>query len=415
MFKLNVSRKLVPLLTSLYRTITIKGGRGGGKTQGVAEVLVARMLNEKRRNGFYILARETLKNLDTSSREEILAAVKRMGVAKYFKEYPSKGEIKCLLNGNKFVFCGLRNEKDATHIKSFFGVYLIWIDEATNIKKEVMELVTPSIRGADDAQIIITFNPSRKSDYVYQRYVLNADPIDELVITLNYEDNPWFPPVLERERQICKRRTPTSYQRIWRGIAGNADDIILNPEWLEYYTVLPRLQYRIMTVDTAQKDKEHNDYTVAQIWGLGYDNRAYLVDMLRAKMKANELRKRVPAFWFKHAEKDTIMHGVLRMAYIEDAVSGTALIQDLQASHLLPVTGIIRTKDKYMRALDVQGFFESGFVVVDANAPWLHDFLIEMEAFNATKDYDHDDQIDAAVDGVFKLLAEEKPFWEYIK
>src|SRR5690554_1931529 len=100
MFNIQVPRKLLPLLTSDKRTIIIKGGRGGGKTQNIAQILIARMLAEKRRNGFYILARENLKNLATSSREEILAAAEAMGVKKYFKEYPSKGEIRCLLNGN---------------------------------------------------------------------------------------------------------------------------------------------------------------------------------------------------------------------------------------------------------------------------------------------------------------------------
>lgn len=422
MIKRKVPRKLVPLYTAAKRTITLVGGRGGGKTQGIAECLTSRILCDSRRDGFYILARENLKNLVTSSREEILAAVDSMGVNKYFKEYPSRGEIKCLVNGNKFVFCGLRNEKDATHIKSFKNIYVFWADEATNIKKEVMELVTPSVRGADDSQIIISFNPARRSDYMYQRYVLNYDPELEMLIKVNYEDNPFFPSVLEKERQLCKRVSPTSYLRIWRGIPGNADDIILDPTWFKYYSVLPRLQFRIMTVDTAQKDKEHNDYTVAQIWGLGEDNRAYLVDQLRIKVKAIELRRRIPAFWAKHhqmddpiyARKDTAVYGVLRIAYIEDAVSGTALIQEFQTVFRIPVEGIIRAKDKYMRALDAQPYFESGYVVLNANASYLSDFLLECEGFNATGDYNHDDQVDPAVDGVTKLLVEPKPFWELI-
>jgi predicted phage terminase large subunit-like protein len=269
--------------------------------------------------------------------------------------------------------------------------------------------------------MIITFNPSKRSDFIYQRFVINPDPVMDEVLKVNYTDNPYFPDILELERSRSEIRAPTAYKRIWLGEAGNADDVIIDPMWFKYYIVLPQLAYRIMVVDTAQKDKEHNDFTVAAVFGVGVDSKLYLVDLLRLKIKAVELRQRVPAFWNKHQQlnhplysQNASFYGALRIAYIEDAVSGTALIQEFLYNFKIPVEGIIRSRDKYTRALDAQPFIESGFVALDANAPYLSDFLLECEAFNATGDYDHDDQVDVLVDGVTKTLVESKPFWEYV-
>lgn len=410
-----------PLYHSRKRNIVAYGGRGSGKTQNFAEKLVIQMLTDTRKHGHYILAREQLKNLKSSSKEEILKAIRKLGVEKYFKYSDTGSEITCTINKCKFDCIGLRNEQEATHIKSFTNIRVVWIDEAVNIKEAVFDLVTPSIRGSNDSQILITFNPAKRSDYMYQRFVLNPDPLSDEVFKVNYTENPYFPDVLERERQSSERRSPTSYKRIWLGEAGNADDIIIDPQWFGYYDVLPPLQYRFMFVDTAQKDKEHNDYTVCGIFGMGVDGKLYVIDIFRHKIKAFELRNRVPAYWYQHegckhrlyVSKEA-QYGVLTLAHIEDAVSGTALIQEFEYTFKIPVNPIIRTRDKYTRALDAQPYIESGLVMLDRNAPWLNDFLLECEAFNATGDYDHDDQVDVLVDAVTKMLVEVKPFWEYV-
>ena len=87
---------------------------------------------------------------------------------------------------------------------------------------------------------------------------------------------------------------------------------------------------KIITVDTAQKTKEQNDYTVMQCWGVTPDKDIYLIDMLRDKMEAPELRRKAKMFYSKHNSKVP----TLRKMYIEDKSSGSSLIQDLKADKL---------------------------------------------------------------------------------
>jgi phage terminase large subunit len=42
-------------------------------------------------------------------------------------------------------------------------------------------------------------------------------PTGSIVIQANWRDNPWFPAVLEQERQDCLRTTPEQYDHIWEG------------------------------------------------------------------------------------------------------------------------------------------------------------------------------------------------------
>ena len=54
------------------------------------------------------------------------------------------------------------------------------------------------------------------TDETYQRFVSNP-PASALVEQVNWRDNPWFPAVLEAERQETLRRDPENYDNIWEG------------------------------------------------------------------------------------------------------------------------------------------------------------------------------------------------------
>jgi phage terminase large subunit len=54
-------------------------------------------------------------------------------------------------------------------------------------------------------------------DETYTRFVVNPPP-DCTSIEMNYGDNPWFPSVLEQERQHAKATLPADeYENIWEG------------------------------------------------------------------------------------------------------------------------------------------------------------------------------------------------------
>lgn len=178
---------------------------------------------------------------------------------------------------------------------------------------------------------------------------------------------------------------------------------IIKGEWFGRYGLPPAIQFRKIFADTAQKTKEHNDYSVFECWGLGDDNKLYLLDMIRGKWEAPELKRRAVEFWNKHKDKQGM--GALRQMCVEDKASGTGLIQDIRDEAKIPIKAIQRSTDKLTRVQDVLSYIESGYVMLPANASFVSDFVSECEAFTADNAHDHDDQIDPMCDAINDMLA----------
>ena len=178
---------------------------------------------------------------------------------------------------------------------------------------------------------------------------------------------------------------------------------LIKGEWFKRYTMPPTIVYRKIYADTAQKTKEHHDYSVFECWGMGEDGKIYLLDMIRGKWEAPDLRRQAVDFWNKHAVKD---QGKLREMCVEDKASGTGLIQDIKRDAKIPIKPIQRTVDKLTRVQDVLPYIESGYVMIPESAAFVSDFVSECEAFTADNAHDHDDQIDPMCDAISDMLAE---------
>lgn len=164
----------------------------------------------------------------------------------------------------------------------------------------------------------------------------------------------------------------------------------------------PKLKWRAVYADTAQKTKEHNDYSVFQCWGESLDGQAVMLDQIRGKWEAPELLTQAKAFWAKHKAEG---NGTLRSFNVEDKASGTGLIQSMVG---IPVIGIPRSVDKITRAMDAIPLIQSGNVLLPEDAPWLSDYLSEFAAFPKGA---HDDQIDPTMDAIGAILSPVKRDW----
>lgn len=168
---------------------------------------------------------------------------------------------------------------------------------------------------------------------------------------------------------------------------------ILKESWYRYYTVLPKLEYRMIYADTAQKTGQENDYSVFECWGRSLAGDAVLIDLIRGKWESPELLVNARAFWLKHL---AIKGAPLRAIKVEDKVSGTGLIQTLRRERI-PVLAIPRNSDKISRGHDAAPFIESGGVMLPMDAPWLSDFLKESSTFPGGT---NDDQLDPMFDAI---------------
>ncbi|STO54410.1 Transposase and inactivated derivatives [Canicola haemoglobinophilus] len=181
---------------------------------------------------------------------------------------------------------------------------------------------------------------------------------------------------------------------------------LIKGDWFARYKIPPIIRIKAIYADTAQKTKEHNDYSVFLVAGKGNDGKVYILDLIRGKWEAPDLERTLKDVWAKHsAIRET---GVLTKANIEDKSSGTSLIQNIRRNSRIPISPVQVDSDKYTRVLGVQGYIESGYVCLPENAPWVADFIAECEAFTATDSHKHDDQVDALVMAISDLLGKSK-------
>lgn len=163
---------------------------------------------------------------------------------------------------------------------------------------------------------------------------------------------------LEFLKKRKKNMLPGNWQSLYQQNPVLAGGNIVKSEWWRWGTKRPKIKYRFITADTAQKKNNWNDYTVFQAWGMDYNNEIHLLDQHRKRMTSPELRKEAEEFYDRH---NGIKHEPLRGMWIEDKSSGSGLIQELEVKKL-KVHAVQRSTDKIERANDCGPEIESGKV-----------------------------------------------------
>jgi predicted phage terminase large subunit-like protein len=209
--------------------------------------------------------------------------------------------------------------------------------------------------------------------------------------------------ILERKKVMDNLNFEALYQQNPQIVGGQ----VVQGTWFKRYGKVPPIKFRKIYADTAQKTKESNDYSVFQCWGMGFDNRIYLLDQIRGKWEAPELKKRAVDFWIKHKSAYDGMNknvGELREMLVEDKSSGTGLIQEIQSKGKIPIKGIQRSTDKCIRVQDASPSIEAGYVWIPEESPWVSDYVNEFEMFSRDDSHQNDDQIDPTCDAIKDLL-----------
>lgn len=205
--------------------------------------------------------------------------------------------------------------------------------------------------------------------------------------------------------RVSRHVFASQYQQEPKTLGGN---IIKGADFIRYQN-LPKLKWRKVFADTAQKTKERNDFSVFEEWGLGDDGKIYLIALERGRWEAPELQKRAIAFWARAKGRDSSKFGQCRKMVVEDKSSGTGLVQTLSKHpYNIPIEGKERDKDKLTRCMDALPWIESGHVCIPADAPFTTDFVSEAESFSGDDTHDFDDQLDPMFDATEDMLQLDK-------
>ena len=201
------------------------------------------------------------------------------------------------------------------------------------------------------------------------------------------------------EMNKIKEINPYKYQAQYQQDPINAGGEVIKPEWFRYYDTLPEDLDRVfITADTAQKVKEHNDYSVFMVWATA-QGKLYLIDMYRGKWEAPQLLEMAKTIYRRHSKvRERFCHGF----YIEDKASGTGLIQQLQTEGGIPIVPVPRATDKLTRVEDGLSFIYQGDVLLPVSEDYGNNgaILSECASFSRDDSHSHDDIIDTLMDGI---------------
>lgn len=205
-----INAKFPPKLKFLFKPSRYKvlfGGRGSGKSWGVARALLLIGAKQKTR---ILCAREIQNSLDESVHKLLSDQIEALGLSSF---YTIQKTTIFAPNGTEFIFEGLKH--NVTKIKSMEGVDICWVEEAEMVSEPSWQVLTPTIR-KPNSEIWVTFNPKFENDATYHRFI--TSPSDDVVsVKMNWSDNPYFPVELEREKDHLKGVNPDAYLHVWEG------------------------------------------------------------------------------------------------------------------------------------------------------------------------------------------------------
>ena len=190
---------------SRYRILY--GGRGAGKSHSVARALLCIGATRPVR---VLCAREFQTSIKDSVHKLLVDQIYNLKLEGVYEitQTSIRGS-----NGTEFIFAGIKNNING--LKSIEGIDYCWVEEANNVTQTSWDILIPTIR-KENSEIWITFNPELPTDETYKRFVIDP-PNNAVVQKVNWSDNPWFPEVLDLERESLKNKDFEAYQNVWEG------------------------------------------------------------------------------------------------------------------------------------------------------------------------------------------------------
>ena len=236
--KLNIHKAIfnecyLPYLTDYStRIIVFYGGAGSGKSMFVAQRLVLKALQSKRK---VLVLRKVNRTTKNSTFQLLLDTISQFGIMKMCRVNKSDFTI-TLPNGSQFLCMGL---DDPEKIKSITGLTDAWLEEATEFTLDDFSQVNLRIRDpyALNQEVILSFNPVSKANWCYLQFFNPNPELDEFrknvrIVHTNYLDNKFLPKEYIDSLLMLKATNEVYYKIYCLGEFGSLDKLIYN-NWQE--------------------------------------------------------------------------------------------------------------------------------------------------------------------------------------
>ena len=166
------------------------GGAGSGKSVFIAQKLIIKACNNKRK---VLVIRKYATTLKDSVFQLIIDILKKWQIYKYCKVNLSTYTI-TLPNDSVFLFKGMDNSEK---IKSITDITDIWCEEATELQLDEYTQLDLRLRAlTTELQLFCSFNPVSKENWVYKKWFDEKAVYDKentVILKTTYKHNKFLP------------------------------------------------------------------------------------------------------------------------------------------------------------------------------------------------------------------------------
>lgn len=343
------------------------GGRGSAKSHSFA---AAALLLGGRAPLRILCGREVQNSIKDSVKQLLDDKIAALGLSSFYQSL--QNEIRGA-NGTRFTFAGL-GRMTTDQIKSMEGIDIAWIEEAQTISAGSLEILIPTIR-KPGSELWFSWNPRHPTDPVDARFRGPAIPEGALIRKVNFDENPFFPEVLERERQFDRAHRADRYAHIWLGeyepkaVGGIWDRATLHEG---RRAAAPDLARIVVAVDPAVSSEPGADEHGIIVAAVGADGRGYVLDDLTIRGGPRQWAERAIA-GHDRWEADAI---VIEVNQGRDMVRHT--LQSVRRG--LRIIEVRATRGKHVRAEPIASLYALGRVSHVGTFPKLEDQMCRMTA-----------------------------------
>ena len=213
------------LFNNRTRYTVCKGGGGSGKSYGIMQLVVYRVIAEPGHK--VLIIRKVATTLRESCFSLVIEIINSYGCMSLFKINKTDMVIECV-NGNKILFKGL---DDPEKIKSINAITDVVIEEATELDAADLRQLDIRLRGKTKypKQMFIMFNPVSATHWI-KRDFFDIKRDDCTIIETNYLDNKFLDAEAIKVMEAFKETDPYYYMVYFLGQWGVTGKTVFDVE-----------------------------------------------------------------------------------------------------------------------------------------------------------------------------------------
>ena len=211
------------------------GSAGSGKSVDIAMDFILKLSDIKYKGANLLVVRQTETSHKDSTFAELLSAINKMGLSRFWSYTLTPLTLTCKVTGNMIIFRGFSDQRARERVKSITfpqgKLCWIWAEEATELQESDCDILDDRLRGQLDNpnlyyQMSFSFNPVSASHWIKRKY-WDYESDDIFKCHSTYLDNRFLDKNYHKRMMMRKEQDPEGYQVYGLGEWGELGGLIL--------------------------------------------------------------------------------------------------------------------------------------------------------------------------------------------